>query len=289
MPEIIEVELYRRALEPIIGRRISRVVAPDPWFVKGGVDADGLAGALVGTTVVALRRRGKLLLVDVHAGQPRLVTGAGSLRVGAEAVIDADEAATDADAVLGVRFGMTGRPVLDDGEPIMSLLYSSRRFDVAWDRFALEFADGGAVRLNDPRRLGGVELDPDEGRLGPDAFTIGLAAVRRALQSRSAVKAVLLDQSRIAGIGNLLGDEILWEAGIDPARPASSLDEKQVAMLHRTLRRVLRRQLALGGSHTGRLATGVREVGPICPREGALLVRRTIGGRTTRSCPVHQR
>lgn len=273
VPEIIEVELYRRSLEPIVGRRISRVVAPDAWFLKGGIDAAGLRAALVGTTVAGLRRRGKLLMIDLVAGP----------------VTAADGGTSTADTVLGLRFGMTGRPILDDGDPIMSLLYSSRRQEPAWDRFGLEFEGGGGVRLNDPRRLGGVELDPDEERLGPDAFTLGLAALRRALRSRSPVKAALLDQHRIAGIGNLLGDEILWRAGVDPARPADDLDDVEVVRLHRTIRNVLRRQLELGGSHTGRLATAIREHGEVCPRDGAVLVRRTIGGRTTRSCPVHQR
>ena len=75
--------------------------------------------------------------------------------------------------------------------------------------------------LRDPRRLGAVELDPDEERLGPDAFDLTLAQLRVIIaKSRAPVKAVIMDQSRIAGLGNLLCDEILWRAGIDPARPA---------------------------------------------------------------------
>lgn len=268
------MELYRRSLAPIVGRRITRAIVPDPWFVKGGMSPRALREALSGTTVVGLRRRGKLLLIDLAAAGSSGDPGSG----------DGSEVAT----VLGVRFGMTGRPVLDDGQPIMTLLYSSHRLEPAWDRFALEFGDGGRLRINDPRRLGGVELDPDEDRLGPDAFTLDRSSLRQALRSRSAVKAVLLDQERIAGIGNLLGDEILWRAGIDPARPAAEVGDEELVRLHRTFRSVLKRQLALGGSHTGRLATAVRERGPFCPADGTPLTRRTIGGRTTYSCPVHQ-
>jgi formamidopyrimidine-DNA glycosylase len=97
-----------------------------------------------------------------------------------------------------------------------------------------------------------------------------------------------MHQEALAGIGNLLVDELLWRAGLDPARPAGSLDRDEVAGLHRALRATLRELLARGGSHTGDLQDE-RRVGGRCPRDGAELERRTIGGRTTYSCPVHQR
>ncbi|MFM8972305.1 MAG: formamidopyrimidine-DNA glycosylase, partial [Actinomycetota bacterium] len=74
--------------------------------------------------------------------------------------------------------------------------------------------------LRDPRRLGAVELNPDESRLGPDALTLTFAQLDRAFATRTApVKAVLMDQQRIAGLGNMLVDEALWRAAVDPARP----------------------------------------------------------------------
>jgi formamidopyrimidine-DNA glycosylase len=191
--------------------------------------------------------------------------------------------------VLGLRFGMTGRLIVDGRQGIDELEYGSARDLAAWDRFALGFEDGGELRLNDPRRLGGIELDPDERVLGPDMFTIRPRQLALALAGSAApLKARLMDQSRVAGLGNLLTDEILWRAGLDPARPAGSLDERDVRRLHRTMRVVLTELLAAGGSHLGQLQAA-RIRGGICPRDGTPLERRTVAGRTTYSCPRHQR
>jgi formamidopyrimidine-DNA glycosylase len=184
---------------------------------------------------------------------------------------------------------MTGRLLVDGAAAIGRLEYSSDRDESAWDRFVLHFAGGGDLRLRDPRRLGGVELDPDEARLGHDAMTITPAQLRDALAGSTApLKARLLDQQRIAGVGNLLADEILWRAGLDPARPAGSLSPAELRRLHRHVRRGLDGLMRRGGSHTGDLQIA-RVRGGHCPREGTPLQRRTIGGRTTYSCPAHQR
>ena len=143
--------------------------------------------------------------------------------------------------------------------------------------------------MDDARRLGGVELFPDESTLGPDAMTLTRRQLRHALSGvRAPLKAALLDQRRVAGIGNLLADEILWRAGFDPARPAGDLGNDEVAALHRSVRTVLTQLARRGGSHTGDLQIA-RQRGAVCPRDGTLLERRTIGGRTTYSCPTHQR
>ena len=260
MPELLEVERYRRLAATTLGRTIERVDAPDAWFLKGGLVAADLTDALVGRAFVADRRIGKLLLLDVGGG-----------------------------ATLGLRFGMTGRLVVDGAAAIDRLEYASGRADPSWDRFGLRFAGGGWLVLSDPRRLGGVELDPDEGRLGIDAFEVTAAGLRRVLEGSGApLKARLLDQSRLAGIGNLLADEMLWRAGLEPARPAGSLTPAEVRRLHRHLRSTLQELDARGGSHTGDLQA-MRSPEGRCPRDGARLLRRTVGGRTTYSCPVHQR
>jgi formamidopyrimidine-DNA glycosylase len=260
VPEGIEIELYRRAAEAAVGRRIQRVDAPDAWFLKRGLTATALEPALAGREVVAARRRGKLLMLDTSGPGP----------------------------VLGLRFGMTGRLVVDGRQGIRELEYGSERDLRSWDRFTLTFAGGGDLRINDPRRLGGVELDPDEVAIGVDASAITPATLRRALSgSTVAVKARLMDQSRIAGIGNLLADEILWRAGLDPARPSGGLDDVEVRRLSRTIRTVWDELLERGGSHLGRLQAA-RIPGGTCPRDGEPLERRTIGGRTTYSCPRHQ-
>jgi formamidopyrimidine-DNA glycosylase len=260
LPEILEAEAARALIGArALDREITTVHAPDAWFLKRGLTPRGVRAALRGQSFSDARRRGKLLLVDVSTG-----------------------------ATLGMHLGMSGR-VLVDGEAAGDpLVYASNRADPAWHRFGVGFADGGTLSLRDPRRLGAVELDPDEDRLGPDAFALTLAHLRAVLaKSRAPVKAVLMDQSRIAGLGNLLCDEALWRAGIDPAREAMSLDDAEVRRLHRAVRDTLRILGRRGGSHTGDL-TSARGPGLVCPRDGAPLRRRTIGGRTTYSCALHQ-
>jgi formamidopyrimidine-DNA glycosylase len=259
VPELIEVEVYRRLAERAVGRRVAGVDAPDPWFVKGGLEEPALHDALVGRRLRRARRRGKLLLLDTDG------------------------------PVLGLRFGMTGRLILDGTAAIDALLHASGRDEPSWTRFGLRFADGGALWISDPRRLGGVELDPEEDRLGPDALDLAPAQLRAALEgSRAPLKARLLDQARVAGLGNLLVDEACWRAGLDPARPAASLTAAELRRLHRHLRLTLRELMARGGSHTGDLQPA-RVPGGRCPRDGEPLARRTVGGRTTYSCPRHQR
>ena len=199
---------------------------------------------------------------------------------------DRDEQAS---AVLGLRFGMTGRLVVDGHAAIEKLEYSSAREVPEWRRFEMGFADGGTLVIVDPRRLGGVELDPDDTRLGPDAFGLTAAQLAGALgTSRTALKARLLDQRRVAGLGNLLVDEILWRMGLDPAREAGSLGRAEQERLAEAIRSTVAALADRGGSHTGDLHLA-RVRGGSCPRDGELLERRTIGGRTTYSCPRHQR
>lgn len=278
VPELPEVEAYRCLAEGALGRPIASVEAPDAWFLKGGIAADGLRDALVGRSFCAARRLGKLLLLDT--------TAATELAAGGRA---GRATAAPGGPVLGLRFGMTGRLVVDGRAGVEGLVYSSDREVSAWDRFLVRFADGGDLRVRDPRRLGGVFLDPREDALGPDVAALTPAALRAALGSSTApLKARLMDQHRLAGVGNLLADEVLWRAGLDPRRPARSLTGPEVRRLHRHLRRVVDDLIARGGSHTGDLMAA-RVPGGRCPRDGAELTRATVGGRTTWWCPIHQR
>jgi len=262
VPEILEIEYYRRHAEAALGRTVASVGADDAWYLKGGLDGVTAVAALTGRRLTAARRRGKLLLVDTDDGDG---------------------------PVLGLRFGMTGRLVVDGGAALDDLVYGSNREEAGWDRFVLGFTDGTELRMRDPRRLGGVSLDPDEDALGPDALTLTVGQLRAALAGSAApLKARLMDQARIAGLGNLLTDEILWRAGLDPARVAGGLDDDEHRRLHRHVRATLDRLLARGGSHTGDLMAERHRDG-VCPRDGTPLARRTIGGRTTYSCPAHQR
>jgi formamidopyrimidine-DNA glycosylase len=260
LPELIEVEQARALIEQdALHREIATVHAPDEWFLKRGLTPRGARAALTGATLLAARRKGKQLLVDTDG------------------------------PVLGLHLGMSGRVVIDGQAAGDPLVYASNREVELWNRFALGFADGGRLALRDPRRLGAVELDPDEDRLGVDATELTLAQLRAIVaRSRAPVKAVLMDQSRIAGLGNLLVDEALWRAGVDPARPADTLDAAEQVRLHRAVRNTVRVLSRRGGSHTGDLMPA-RVPGGHCPRDGAPLLRRTVGGRTSYSCPVHQR
>jgi formamidopyrimidine-DNA glycosylase len=258
MPEMIEVEAYREVTGRAVGRLVTEVEAPDAWYLKDGSTAAQLGAALVGRSITGTRRIGKLLLVD-----------------------------TDGPA-LGLRFGMTGRLLVDGVGPIEKLEYSSGRHEPSWVRFALCFDGGGDLRIVDPRRLGGVQLDPDVAQLGPDALALTLGQLRDGLEGRRVpLKAWLLDQRRVAGLGNLLADEILWRSGLDPARRAGALDAAETKALHRTIIATIRLLSSRGGSHTGDLQVA-RQRGASCPRDGTPLQRRTIGGRTTYSCPAHQ-
>ena len=95
-----------------------------------------------------------------------------------------------------------------------------------------------------------------------------------------------MDQERVAGVGNLLADEILWRAGLAPGR-RTPLTDDELRVLHKELRATLRLLGRRGGSHMGELMEQ-REEGGHCPRDGAELVRETVGGRTTYWCPLHQ-
>lgn len=256
MPEILEIEYYRRAAETLVGRTVASVGVDDGW-VRGAGPAE-VRDVVVGATVRGVDRIGKLMLVGL-----------------------------DQRPTLGVRFGMTGRLVVDGIGPIHQLEYASGRDDPAWDRLVVTLGDGGVARVNDPRRLGSVEIDPDVSRLGTDAWTLDVDALAAALDSEVVVKTRLMDQRRIAGLGNLLTDEILWRAGIAPNRAARSLSADEVALLARAIPQSLDELFAAGGSHMGALQP-VRDLSGPCPRDGGALRREAIGGRTSIWCPAHQ-
>jgi len=260
VPEILEIEYYRLGAVPALRRTVESVGADDAWYLKRDTSAAELDAALVGERFVDARRHGKVLLLDVSSG-----------------------------VTAGLRFGMTGRLIVDDDAPIRELEYSSARDDPAWDRFVVHFADGGSLRMRDPRRLGGVELDPDIARLGPDAWELTAVELEAATAGSSvAIKARLLDQNRVAGLGNLLVDETLWRAGIAPGRSADDLTRSEIDTLATTVRSTIADLFARGGSHRGDLHDE-RAVDGRCPLDGAALRRDTIGGRTSYWCPQHQR
>jgi formamidopyrimidine-DNA glycosylase len=264
VPEILEVELYRTLAEQALGRRIARAWMVDSRYGRGVTTPGRLRAALVGRSFIAARRRGKLLLLD-----------------------------TDGGPTVGLRFGMTGGLVVDGNEALDRLQYGPGVFNDKWVRVRITFEDGGQLLLHDPRRFGSIELAPDESRLGPDALTVSQRDLRAALAIRpghaataAPLKARLMDQERLAGVGNLLADEILWRADLAPGR-RTPLDDEEFKRLHKVLRATLRQLGRRGGSHMGELME-VRQDGGRCPRDGTELRREVVGGRTTYWCPTHQ-
>jgi formamidopyrimidine-DNA glycosylase len=232
--------------------RIRRVEVRDKGVLHGA-NAARFARALRGRRFLPPRRHGKWLI-----------------------------ARTDGRAIVLFHFGMTGalhwRAAGEAAAP--------------YDRvvFALE---GGELRYNDLRKLQGLWLERDEAaverrlaRLGPDALQIDREAFDRALERRGKLKTVLADQSVIAGLGNLLVDEICWRARIHPLRPSRGLNAAERGRLYQHMRRVLRAAIP-----TGRVPpraswlTGQRDKPRgMCPRCGRVLSRRRVGGRTTVWC-----
>ena len=255
MPEGLEAELYRRAASEVVGRTVASVDVDETQQM-----AAELRRELPGRTVVGAHRRGKHVVLDLDDGHD-----------------------------LGLHFGMTGRLVVDGDPAIERLEYASHRDDPAWDRLVVTFTDGSILRVNDPRRWAVFTLDPDLRRLGPDFLdlTVDVLAERLA-RRRAAVKAVLLDQSVVAGFGNMCVDEVLWQAGVSPLAPAGELSHCQLAAIVEAANEHLPEMLVRGGSHTGVLDPEVRANLPPCPRDGGSLRRDTVGGRTTVWCPVHQ-
>jgi len=264
LPELPEVESARAVIERAgIGRRIVAVDDTDGYVCRPHA-AGQIASALIGTTLTVTHRRGKALWCDTAAGP-----------------------------VLGIHLGMSGKIVVaaPDGSEIDGgdhWEFGRVPGDYRWSRFALTFDGGGALRLIDPRRLGRVRLDPVLNGLGPDAATISSEQWDPALgNGRASVKARLLDQHALAGVGNLLADEILWRAGMNPARPVDTLTPAERRRLHAVLLETVGEALRDGGVHTLTLVPH-RRAGGLCPRDGTGLCRGTVGGRTTYWCPVHQ-
>jgi formamidopyrimidine-DNA glycosylase len=271
VPELPEVESARSVIErAALGRRIVEVDDADVWVCRPHLPGQ-IRDALVGRRLTAVRRRGKSMWCET--------SGVGRARTPGP--------------ILGIHLGMSGKIVIanTDGEEIDGGDYWERgraKGDYRYSRFALTFADRGALLLVDPRRLGRVRLDPPVELLGPDAATITPAEFRAVMSRGTApVKARLLDQHAVAGIGNLLADEILWRAEIYPGRPVGELTRLEEDRLMRALRRTVTAALRHGGVHTLSLLP-FRKPGALCPRDGAPMTSGTIGGRTTWWCSREQ-
>ena len=277
VPELPEVESARAAIErAALGRRIADVDDHDTWVCRPHHPGE-IREALVGRKLTAANRRGKSMACETSGVGTLAVTGTGAGHPPRDERPHPDHG--------GGRQQHRGWRL-----PGRALPAGRRRTNrkPIWDRFTITFADGGSLRLFDKRRLGRVRLDPDLERLGPDAEMITAKDfAERIGRSAAPVKARLLDQSVIAGVGNLLADETLWQARISPRRPAQSLSVDELSTLRRALRKATKAATKKGGVHTGTIVE-YRKTGRHCPRCGAEMTRATVGGRTTWWCPQEQ-
>ena len=267
MPELPEVESARAVIERKgLGRRIVDVDDSDTFVCRPHLPGE-IRHALLGGELLSARRRGKSMWCETDA----------SLGV-----------------TLGIHLGMSGKIVIADAngtEVDGGDYWEGRREpgDYRWARFTVTFDDGGRLMLVDPRRLGRVRLNPPIEQLGPDAQLITPAQFRAALAAGTTapVKARLMDQHRIAGIGNLLADEILWRARVHPAQPVDTLTATEQSRLLRATRDAIRTALADGGVHSLAIIP-YRHQGAACPRDHAPMRTAPVDGRTSWWCSAEQ-
>jgi formamidopyrimidine-DNA glycosylase len=251
LPELPDVEGFRRVAEEAEGRRIEEVDVLDGALLRSG-RASSVVGARFGEPL----RHGKWLIFPAGAAE-----------------------------VL-MHFGMTGR--LDWGRR------GSKRH--RHDRIVF-VCRGGELRYRNMRKFGGVWIsrrgrERVTGPLGPDAAEVDRERFRELLaRRRGSVKAALMDQRLIAGLGNLMVDEIAWRARVNPRAEVARLSRERVDRLWEAMDGVVRESVPTGRvpSAQGWLtaARGARE--PTCPRCGARLRKTTVAGRTTAWCPRCQR
>lgn len=257
MPELPDVEGYRRELaKRLPGRRVRDVTVTDAGVLRNS-SATAFVDHLRGHRFTTPGRHGKWLLLPTDG--PTLV----------------------------VHSGMTGRPRWERADD------PPDRFDRVRIRL-----DRGELRYADMRKLRGLWLvdGPDElarviGRSGPDALTASRDEFARALSSgRRVLKTALTDQAVLAGLGNLLSDEICWQARVHPLRTCGSLDGTEVSALYSTMRRVLRTSVRHQCVPSLRnWLTRVRDdKHAVCPRCDAPLERARNQGRMTVWCPREQ-
>ena len=275
MPELPEVETVRARLEPkLVGRRLQHVDIFDSRLTRPENPA-GVAARLEGERVAALDRRGKYLIVRFESG-----------------------------LVLLIHLRMTGQ-----------LLHASNGRSPAEDahrRAVVRLDDGSDVVYRDVRRFGTWQLLDEEDvtpflaeRLGREPLVRSFTSKRlaEALEGRRApLKAALLDQRRLAGVGNIYADEALWRARLHPLRPAGELDPTEVTALHRGIRQALKAGIARQGATLNNYRTPDGSAGRMqeefkaygregepCDRCGTPIEKIRTGGRGTWYCPSCQR
>ncbi|HEY0454673.1 Fpg/Nei family DNA glycosylase [Actinophytocola sp.] len=253
MPELPDVEGFRRVLATHAGDEVRDVEVLDAQVLRG-VSTQRLGERVRGHRLGEPRRHGKWLIAPLSGGPTLLL-----------------------------HFGMTG-----------TLVWSEEDGREPHDRVVFVLP-GGELRFRDQRKLQGIHLADDASAVdriltgvGPDATAVTRADLAELLGARRRqVKAVLTDQSLLSGLGNLLADEILWRARINPRRQASSLTDAEIGRLHARMRSVIRQAVPTGRVPPRKSWLTGRRDDPAgtCPRCGTPLSRGRAGGRGTVWCP----
>lgn len=288
MPELPEVETVRRGLERLLPEKIVKAVWYD-WpkgFPNSPADVEQF---LVSAKVLVVKRRAKALLIELSSKYSLVV----HLKMTGQLVyVGSDQ-----------RFGA--------GHPNASLV---GELPDKSTRVIITFTDGSKLFFNDQRKFGWMRLLPTAEvpqldffrKIGPEPlaadFTAEIFEERLRQRSQSGIKAVLLDQTVIAGIGNIYADESLWAAKIHPETKVIDLTKKKIVALYTSLQAILRLSVEKGGStdrnyvdaegHRGSylaFAQVFRREGKPCPRCGTTILKLRVAGRGTHICPHCQK
>jgi len=288
MPELPEVETVRRGLERlIVGRQVKTATVYDSpkSFPNNQADVEQFA---YGATIVAVRRRAKVLLIELSTNY----TFVTHLKMTGQLVYVGNE-----------RFGA--------GHPTDSLVGTLPDRST---RVAIAFEDGTTLFFNDQRKFGWMKLYPTPEvmniafmqKVGPepleDSFTAEVFISRIRRRNNTTVKAAILDQTVLAGVGNIYADESLWGAKIHPSTRVKDVSDEQLATLLRELKYVLNLAIEKGGSTDKNyvnaegkrgsyidFARVFRQEGKECPRHpGTIIIKTKVAGRGTHICPICQ-
>jgi formamidopyrimidine-DNA glycosylase len=289
MPELPEVETVRRGLSKLIIGKVFRDVEVYDSPKSFPNDATEVASSLIGSRITSVRRRAKVLLIDVSTNYS-----------------------------LVIHLKMTGQLVYRDGptrfgagHPNDSLIGDLPDRST---RVSLSFDDGGMLFFNDQRKFGWVKLYPTPEienidfmkKVGPepleDVFTADEFIPRMRKRDNTTVKAAILDQTVLAGVGNIYADESLWGAKIHPATRVINVTDTQLTELLKEIKYVMNLSIEKGGS-TDRnyvnaegkrgsyidFARVFRREGLACPRHPEVVIEKLrVAGRGTHICPVCQ-
>jgi formamidopyrimidine-DNA glycosylase len=288
MPELPEVETVRTGLNNLLPGRIITAIAANNE--KSFPNAPGDVNAfLISSSVVAVRRRAKVLLIDLSSEYTLVI----HLKMTGQLVFVAST----------VRFGA--------GHPNDSLVHDLPDKST---RVEFTFQDGSKLFFNDRRKFGWVKLMPSSEvmnidfmrKVGPEPldadFMSDILWERLQRRKNTTIKAALLDQTVLAGIGNIYADESLWGAKIHPARRVKDVTRTEVERLFTEIQYVLNLSIQKGGSsnHTYVNAEGkkgsymsfarvFRREGQACPRCGTIILKTKVAGRGTHFCPHCQK